>query len=64
MSMYKNYRGLSQVEERPSICSNKSSSIFCHIGSRTKSTPSLLANFAAGTKSLSPDKSIILLTNL
>lgn len=39
---------------RPSMCSNKSSFISAHMGSRMKSMPSRRASFAAGTKSLSP----------
>lgn len=54
-----NYFGLWIFEYNPSICSNKCGFIGFHIGSKIKSIPSLLANFAAGTKSLSPDTSII-----
>ena len=43
----------------PSICSNKSDFIVAPIGASIKSIPSLLACLAAGTKSLSPEISII-----
>lgn len=47
------------VLRKPSMCSNKSSGIFCHIGSKIKSIPSRRANFAAGTKSESPETNTI-----
>jgi len=47
--------GLLQVDFNPSICSNNEGSIGFHIGSKTKSIPSLLASLAAGTKSQSPE---------
>lgn len=46
--------GRGHVDLRPSICSCRSAGMFCHIGSSTKSMPSLLASFAAGTESASP----------
>lgn len=45
------------------MCSNSDGSTLFHIGSKIKSIPSLRANFAAGTKSLSPDIKTILSTN-
>ena len=48
---------------RPSMCSNSCGSTFAFIGSKMKSMPSRRANFAAGTKSASPEKSTIVSTN-
>lgn len=41
------------------MCSERFGLMFAPIGSKMKSIPSRLANFAAGTKSLSPEISII-----
>lgn len=51
--------GSGNVDFKPSMCSNKSGFMGAHIGSRIKSMPSLRANLAAGTKSLSPAISIL-----
>ena len=46
----------------PSICSNSRGSTLALIGSSMKSMPSLLASFAAGTKSESPENKTIVST--
>ena len=46
----------------PSMCSKRLDFTSDHMGSNIKSIPSLLANFAAGTKSLSQEIRIIWLT--
>ena len=48
-------RGRGNPLVKPSMCSFRSGDIFCQRGSRMNCTPSRRANFAAGTKSASPE---------